>query len=136
MGIHEQGRLWNRYCELRQLGRRCQRAAREPSRSREKACQDGHRRSGLDYQSSRLPKLRRLLRGDDDARAETRSFNLSAFHEKKGQYLAFIYNYTQIHRRAPAELDFERYFRVTPPSVHQMILTLELKRFIERTPGQ
>jgi hypothetical protein len=58
------------------------------------------------------------------------------FTKKQGQYLAFIYTYTQIHRRAPAELDFERYFRVTPPSVHQMILTLELKRFIERTPGQ
>jgi hypothetical protein len=59
-----------------------------------------------------------------------------SFTKKQGQYLAFIYNYTKIHRRAPAELDFERHFEVTPPSVHQMILTLELKRLIERTPGQ
>jgi hypothetical protein len=29
----------------------------------------------------------------------------------------------------------ERYFGVTPPSVHQMVLTLEAKRLIERTPG-
>jgi len=29
----------------------------------------------------------------------------------------------------------ERYFRVTPPSVHQMVLTLEAKGLIERTPG-
>jgi hypothetical protein len=56
--------------------------------------------------------------------------------KKQGQYLAFIYNYTKIHRRAPAELDLQNYFNVTPPSVRQMILTLELKRFIERTPGQ
>ena len=59
-----------------------------------------------------------------------------AFTKKQGQYLAFIYNYTKIHRRAPAELDFQRHFEVTPPSVHQMILTLELNRLIERTPGQ
>lgn len=54
---------------------------------------------------------------------------------KQGQYLAFIYNYTRIHRRPPAELDFQRYFQVSPPTVHQMIKTLELKRLIERTPG-
>lgn len=29
----------------------------------------------------------------------------------------------------------ERYFGVTPPSVHQMVLTLETKGLIERTPG-
>jgi hypothetical protein len=59
-----------------------------------------------------------------------------SFTKKQGQYLAFIYNYTKIHRRAPAELDLQHHFQVTPPSVHQMILSLELKRFIERTPGQ
>jgi hypothetical protein len=37
------------------------------------------------------------------------------FTKKQGQYLAFIYNYTKIHRRAPAELDFQRHFEVTPP---------------------
>jgi hypothetical protein len=58
------------------------------------------------------------------------------FTKKQGQYLAFIYNYTKIHRRAPAEFDLQCYFEVSPPSVHQMILTLELKRLIERTPGQ
>ena len=36
---------------------------------------------------------------------------------------------------ALAEADMERYFRVTPPSVHQMVLTLEAKGLIERTPG-
>ena len=30
----------------------------------------------------------------------------------------------------------QRYFRVTPPSVHQMVLTLEANCFIERVPGQ
>lgn len=59
------------------------------------------------------------------------------FTEKQGQYLAFIYNYyTKMNRRPPAEADMEQYFRVTPPSVHQMVLTLETNGFIERIPGQ
>src|SRR3984893_11741473 len=58
------------------------------------------------------------------------------FTAKQGQYLAFIYNYTNVPRRAPAELDLERYFQVSPPSVHEMIKTLERNGLIERTPGQ
>jgi LexA DNA binding domain len=56
--------------------------------------------------------------------------------EKQGQYLAFIYNYAKIHRQAPSESDLERYFRVSPPSVHEMIKTLERNGLIERTPGK
>ena len=58
------------------------------------------------------------------------------FTKKQGQYLAFIYNYSKIHGRAPSELDLQRYFQTTPPSVHQMIKTLELSGFVQRTPGQ
>jgi repressor LexA len=59
-----------------------------------------------------------------------------SFTAKQGQYLAFIYNYTKIHRQAPAESDLERYFRVSPPAIHDMIKTLERNGLIERTPGQ
>ncbi|MCH9047195.1 MAG: MarR family transcriptional regulator [SAR324 cluster bacterium] len=55
---------------------------------------------------------------------------------KQGQYLAFIYAYTKLHRRAPAERDMQNYFRVTPPTVHQMVLTLERRGFISREPGE
>jgi Mn-dependent DtxR family transcriptional regulator len=58
------------------------------------------------------------------------------FTDKQGQYLAFIYNYTKMNRRPPAEADIQMYFRVTPPTVHQMILKLEEKELISRTPGQ
>jgi repressor LexA len=58
------------------------------------------------------------------------------YTHKQGQYLAFIYHYTRIHRRAPAEAEMQAYFRVSPPTVHQMVLTLEARRLIERTPGQ
>ena len=59
-----------------------------------------------------------------------------SFTAKQGQYLAVIYNYTKIHGRAPAESDLERYFRVSPPAVHDMIKILERKGLIERSPGQ
>lgn len=54
----------------------------------------------------------------------------------QGQYLAFIHYYTKLHRVAPAESDMQRYFEVTPPSVHQMVLTLERRGFISREPGR
>ena len=57
------------------------------------------------------------------------------FSAKQGQYLAFIYNYTKIQGQAPAEADLQRYFRVTPPTVHQMVLRLEQSRLISREPG-
>jgi DNA-binding MarR family transcriptional regulator len=37
-------------------------------------------------------------------------------------------------RRPPAEADMQQYFRVTPPSVHQMVLTLEREELIRRQP--
>ena len=58
------------------------------------------------------------------------------FTKLQGQYLAFIVAYTKLNRRAPAEADFQRYFQVTPPSVHNMILTLERHGWISRTPRQ
>jgi len=57
------------------------------------------------------------------------------FTPKQGQYLAFIYYYTKIHGKPPAEADLQRFFRVTPPVVHQMIKTLAARRFIECEPG-
>ena len=58
-----------------------------------------------------------------------------AYTAKQGQYLAFIF-YTKIHGVAPAESDMQNYFKVSPPSVHQMVLTLEANGFIARIPGQ
>ena len=57
-----------------------------------------------------------------------------AFTELQGQYLAFIYSYSKIHRRPPAEVDMQRFFEVSPPSVHRMVRELESKGLIRRTP--
>lgn len=57
------------------------------------------------------------------------------FTPTQGQYLAFIHAYSRINQRPPAEADMQRHFSVTPPSVHQMVLTLERLGLIKREPG-
>jgi DNA-binding MarR family transcriptional regulator len=57
------------------------------------------------------------------------------FTDTQGQYLAFIDAYTRVHGRPPAETDMQRHFGVSPPSVHQMVLTLERAGLIRRQPG-
>jgi repressor LexA len=59
-----------------------------------------------------------------------------SYTAKQGQYLAFIYYFTKIHGESPSEGEMQRYFRVTPPSVHQMVLGLESQGLIARTPGK
>ena len=60
----------------------------------------------------------------------------AAFTARQGQYLAFIYHYNKINGRAPAESDIQRYFNVSAPTVHQMVLTLEAGGHVQRIPGQ
>lgn len=56
------------------------------------------------------------------------------FTAKQGQYLAFIHAYTLVNGRPPAQADLQRFFQVTPPTVHQMLLTLEQAGLIARQP--
>ncbi len=57
------------------------------------------------------------------------------FTPKQGQRLAFIHAYALVLGRPPAEADLQRHFCVTPPSVHQMVLSLERAGLIQRQPG-
>ena len=57
------------------------------------------------------------------------------FTPRQGQYLAFIHAYTLVNGRPPAQADIQRFFRLTPPSVHQMLLTLERAGLISRRAG-
>jgi Mn-dependent DtxR family transcriptional regulator len=57
------------------------------------------------------------------------------FTAKQGQYLAFIYLYAKLNRRPPAQADIQRFFGVSPPTVHNMILSLERNGLLVRTPG-
>lgn len=58
-----------------------------------------------------------------------------SFTDKQGQYPACIWAYGLINGRAPAERDMQRFFAVTAPSVHQMVLSLERNGLIHRQPG-
>ena len=58
------------------------------------------------------------------------------FTDKQGQHLAFIYQYTKLNGVPPAHTDMQKYFEVTPPSVNQMINTLEKKVSFRNAPEQ
>ncbi|MGD0235165.1 MAG: MarR family transcriptional regulator [Syntrophorhabdales bacterium] len=54
---------------------------------------------------------------------------------KQGRHLTYIYYYTKLYGRPPAESEIQQYFKVSPPSQHQMILTLEKNGLVTRVPG-
>ncbi|MEN6332191.1 MAG: hypothetical protein ABFD57_09400 [Smithella sp.] len=58
------------------------------------------------------------------------------FTARQGQFLAYIHQYSLLNGCAPAEADMQKYFRITPPSVHSMVLTFERRGLISRVPGQ
>ena len=58
------------------------------------------------------------------------------YTERQGQYLAYLHHYSVLNGCAPAEAEMQRFFQVTPPTVHQMVLTLERQGFISRQPRQ
>ena len=64
------------------------------------------------------------------------SSSSTLYTEKQGQYLAYIYAYTKLNRRPPAEADMQAFFKVTPPSVHRMVIELEERGLIRRRAGQ
>jgi repressor LexA len=97
-------------------------------------CSEPRVRRVLDAVSDRLASIEHAFTGEEGA-AETVIRESKPFTAKQGQYLAYIYYYTKIHGRPPAESDLQRFFRVTPPVVHQMIKTLDARGLIERQPG-
>jgi SOS-response transcriptional repressor LexA len=59
----------------------------------------------------------------------------SRFTPRQGQYLAFIHAYTLVIGRPPAEANMQRFFRVSGPAVHQMVVGLEKSGLISRQPS-
>jgi hypothetical protein len=57
------------------------------------------------------------------------------FTSRQGQFLAFIHLYRKLHRRGPSEVEMARFFRLTPPSVHLMVVKLDELGLITRQPG-
>lgn len=61
---------------------------------------------------------------------------MANFTPTQGRYLAFIHAYIGMHGCPPAESDIAAAMCVSPPSVNQMVKTLEKKGLILRHPGQ
>jgi hypothetical protein len=61
---------------------------------------------------------------------------MADFTPTQGRYLAFIHAYIGLHGYPPAESDIAAAMCVSPPSVNQMVKTLEKKGLLLRHPGQ
>jgi repressor LexA len=61
---------------------------------------------------------------------------LCDYTEKQGKCLTFINNYSVMFGQPPAEADLQRFFGTSPPTIHQMLMTLAEKGLISRTPGK
>lgn len=57
------------------------------------------------------------------------------FTPTQGRYLAYLYAYTEGFGLPPAESEIAAAIGVSPPSVNQMMKTLEKKALIRRQPG-
>lgn len=57
-----------------------------------------------------------------------------AFTARQGQFLAYIHLYRKLHGEGPSEVDMVRFFRVSPPSVHGMLVRLEELGLVVREP--
>jgi hypothetical protein len=60
---------------------------------------------------------------------------MADFTPTQGRYLAFIHAYTNLHGFPPAESEIATAMCVSPPSVNQMVKSLEKKGLILRQPG-
>jgi Mn-dependent DtxR family transcriptional regulator len=68
------------------------------------------------------------------SRKLAKSMATAGYTPLQGPYLAFIYAYSTLNRRPPAEAEMQLFFGVTAPTVHQMVVQLEWLRLIRRSP--
>ena len=76
--------------------------------------------------------------GEDRSRhaiTQTEKEPMPDFTPTQGRYLSFIHAYTSRHGHPPAESEIAAAMCVSPPSVNQMVKTLEKKGLILRQPG-
>ena len=58
------------------------------------------------------------------------------FTKLQGQYLAFIHSYERVHREPPAEADLQKFFGVTPPAIHDMVVRIHRAGLVSRVAGR
>src|SRR5574339_309679 len=99
-------------------------------------CDDRKVQRALDVVGDRLARMLQQFTDEPPTTPVVPVVTKPRFTPKQGQYLAFIHYYTKVHREPPAEADPQRFFKVSLPSVHAIILTLERLGLIEWTPGR
>jgi len=62
--------------------------------------------------------------------------SLPKFTQRQGQFLAYIFYYTKINKRPPAESDIQNYFEISSASTHQILKGLVSKQLLEKVPKQ
>ncbi len=77
------------------------------------------------------PCSRRASTTESDGRRKSFDKNL---HAQAGAVSGLYPPIYEVAPQTPAEIDIHEYFRVSPPSVHQMVLTLERASLITRQP--
>jgi len=91
--------------------------------------QELHRSARKRQAKAASPPARKADKGATDRRKNAQ------FTHRQGQFLAFIHLYRRLHRQEPAEVDMVRFFRVTPLSVHGMVVKLEQLGLVTRQSG-
>jgi len=86
-----------------------------------------HKRLAVNAEYCLRPAAEKIVVGSAAKKAD--------FTKRQGQFLAFIYYFAKLNGQPPVEADMERYFKIAESSVHQMVVSLEQKGLMERTPG-
>jgi DNA-binding MarR family transcriptional regulator len=119
--------FWCKYYFDQSLTERLEYLGNKPARG-----QKGNKTGLPNFKESELNKANKN-KVDNGAGVKSRAKKYTA---KQGQFLAFIYYYTKIHKRPPAEADMQQYFNTSAPAVHQMVTNLVKLELIEKPPGQ
>jgi DNA-binding MarR family transcriptional regulator len=80
--------------------------------------------------STKDKKMASTTSGSDPAEKQKPQFT-----HRQGQFLAFIHVFCKLHRQGPAETDMVKFFGLTPPSAHGMVVKLEELELVTREAG-
>ena len=90
--------------------------------------------SGLQIDAARTGNIEDTFTNEDDEAAHANDSRGQAVHAEAWPVSRVHLLLYRDSRPGAVEVDLQRFFRVTPPVVHQMIKTLAARRFIEREP--
>ena len=73
---------------------------------------------------------------EDGLTGETKCHVDNMVTQARRSIISGRYTHTKVNRRPPSQADIQQFLAVVAPSVHQMLLSLERRGLLRRTPGQ